>query len=670
MFKFNSENIFVGHVKQLLASFNLPKYHVYTEDQADYHNKYLEAKNNIDTIEAKVIALEQKINAETDETKRAELIRQQHDLRELFKKYELILENSPEKNILMSAIRNVPVTYANRENYQAQVALEIEELDKLISDIEKLLADDNLKPADDPEKLPTDVRKAKLQEKADAEKRLLELRAIQESVEIYPSYMRYIPYIKNNKIQIYAPKVNIDGSITYSDDDWKDCHAVYAKRHDKVHTHGTNLVTPKGYVYDLKIRNYTKNLKIQNNTYDSYTHEYLGDYLRFVRDYNHVNLMSLYNCFSNRLCPKLKIEFNVYTDASGKGGYTASFNTDDTKYKIYMIPIKLFQQYTIAIDNMSDVEMCCGFYSHYQYPEAYNEIAFKTYQCFNSMTFCEPVLFDKVKELNTYLSLTDALEIVQHEQDLKLFIKLPTNNNSSIVVLEGDYTNYTNATLIKYHPTDKSNYEVEQTTIDFQTPVNIGSWYSADFDEDTATLDFQTNDLIHSTTEVAEGATELDIRTYSTQRNTREGRDNNFIVLNNHTELNLDGDVKENLKHLSSPLQLLAQNTKVSYPFADRLIEFLTGNMITSIDPIADNIARAKKVIDARTNSLQTLDGIWEDSMQVLLYNYMSKHYDRLDNYHDILGYVDKDAERIYSNGSISKKETIASANIYDEWED
>jgi hypothetical protein len=40
MFKFNSDNIFTGYIKQLLHDFNLPKYRVYTKEQAEYAANY------------------------------------------------------------------------------------------------------------------------------------------------------------------------------------------------------------------------------------------------------------------------------------------------------------------------------------------------------------------------------------------------------------------------------------------------------------------------------------------------------------------------------------------------------------------------------------------------------------------------------------------------------
>lgn len=556
MFKFNSENIFTGYIKQLLTSFNLPKYHVYTSEQQKYHEKYIAAQNSIDTLNHRIEVLNKKLELLDPESKDyKQLIAEGSKIREEMLAAKNILLGAPEKDILISTVRQEVPNYANGGN-----ALE------------------------------------------------------------YVSYMRYIPYIKDGQIQIYAPTIKtktettiIDGKeitedktvIQYSDNDWKPYHAAYGSEHYKVHNKNANIHTPKGYAYNSKIRNYTKNLKIQNNVYDSYTHEYLGDYLRFQRDYRNINLMPLYNCFSNTLCPRLNISFDVVEDVIDsttnkvtKKGYVAKFDTRETNYKIYMIPIKLFQKYTIAIDCFTDVEVCCGFYGKYQYGSAYDTIAEDTYRCFNSMLFNKPVLYDPTAGLKKYLDPRHPLEIAQHETDLKLFIKLPISNKSSIVILEGDYTEYTPSTIIKYSP----------------------------------------------------------------------AKDDKFIVVNNHTQVNFDGDLDESIKHLVTPLQLLAQNTGISYPFADRLIEYLVGNAVTPVDDISDNIKRAKKVINAKTNALRDDGGVWEKIMQLILYNYASNNFNVRLN-HDILGYVDKDTES-YSNGSVSQPETISNADIYDNWED
>ena len=556
MFKFNSENIFTGYIKQLLTSFNLPKYHVYTAEQQKYHEKYIAAQNSIDALNHRIEELNKELESlDPESAEYKQLIAEGSKIREEILAAKNILLGTPEKDVLISTVRQEVPNYANGGN-----TLE------------------------------------------------------------YVSYMRYIPYIKDGQIQIYAPTIRtetkttmIDGKeitedktvIQYSDNDWKSYHAAYGSEHYKVHNKNANIHTPKGYTYNLKIRNYTKNLKIQNNVYDSYTHEYLGDYLRFQRDYRNINLMPLYNCFSNTLCPRLNINFDVVEDVIDgatnkvtKKGYVAKFDTRETNYKIYMIPIKLFQKYTIAIDCFTDVEVCCGFYGKYQYGSAYDTIAEDTYKCFNSMLFNKPVLYDPAAGLKKYLDPRHPLEIAQHETDLKLFIKLPISNKSSIVILEGDYTEYTPSTIIKYSP----------------------------------------------------------------------AKDDDFVVVNNHTQVNFDGDLDENIKHLVTPLQLLAQNTGISYPFADRLIEYLVGNAVTPVDDISDNIKRAKKVINAKTNALHDDEGVWEEIMQLILYNYASNNFNVRIN-HDILGYVDKDTES-YSNGSVSQLETISNADIYDNWED
>lgn len=63
----------------------------------------------------------------------------------------------------------------------------------------------------------------------------------------------------------------------------------------------------------------------------------------------------------------------------------------------------------------------------------------------------------------------------------------------------------------------------------------------------------------------------------------------------NKTVLNFDENIND-IK-LITPLQLLYLNTGESYPFADRLIEYLVGNAITSLDTLGDNIKRVKTTV-------------------------------------------------------------------------
>ena len=62
MIKFNDTNIIVGYIKQLLHSFNLPKYKVYTKEQEKFHENYLNSYKNNLVLQDEIKALEEEIS--------------------------------------------------------------------------------------------------------------------------------------------------------------------------------------------------------------------------------------------------------------------------------------------------------------------------------------------------------------------------------------------------------------------------------------------------------------------------------------------------------------------------------------------------------------------------------------------------------------------------------
>ena len=393
------------------------------------------------------------------------------------------------------------------------------------------------------------------------------------SESIYPNQVRYVPYIKDGFLQLY-----ING-------EWVPIGS----------TIGNKVKHKHQYAYGTKILNYTKNLKINGNSYDSYTHEYLGDYLRFKRDYLGIDLMPLYNCFSNRVCPTLDIKISN----------TVSFNTNDKDCKIYMLPVKLFKTYTIAMDSSSPVELCCGLYGNYQDTrDKIKDIPGRTYKRIAQCNFDQPFLYSEILNLNNLTLKSSLAELAQNESELKLFIKIPQNLQTTIIVLEGDYRGWN---------------------------------------------DRVTNSL---------------------------GQNNV-----NNTAINFE-HINEDLTFaLKTPLQLLMFNTKEQHPFADRLIDYLIGNAITKEEEIADNVLRVQKVVKAATAELMPLSaskdnpakyypqekGIWDDTLRYYIYDYMNNEkaiYNTFGVNHDILGYVDKDVEKLYTYRDNTTKLDVSISNV------
>ena len=344
--------------------------------------------------------------------------------------------------------------------------------------------------------------------------------------------------------------------------------------------------------------------------------------------------MPLYNCFSDHICNNIELTWDIITDIIENSGTTEgttttpsetaegtteagttttkktvikksiTFSGSDAEYKIYMLPVKLFQKYTIAIDCQQEYELCCGIYGKYlDTREIFSKIPGKTYKKVIGQ-FSKPILYDLAELLPSKLAIgsDEAKEqweetiawLAKNEGDLKLFIKLPASNNSSITVLEGDYRSWNDSYGVGINKT-------QNKTI----------------------LNFEASDECLS---------------------------------------------NSSLK-LITPLQLLKFNTGKSYPFADRLVEYLLGNAITPLDEIADNIKRVQ-TIALKNGQINKADGIWTDKLQKILYNFMNSEEltqsNKKETNHDILGYADKDVENAYyakmTNGSV---ETLLQVDLY-----
>lgn len=195
--------------------------------------------------------------------------------------------------------------------------------------------------------------------------------------------------------------------------------------------------------------NLTHNFEIKNNYYDSYTHEILGDFLRFKKDYYNFDLMSMYNCFSGQTANNLRIKVGDYV-----------FNTEDKSSKIYVVPVRLWKTYKIIYDCDTKIETVVGLYrDNKQITEVYDgdvnvleKLYTDTYKKYSGIRFNSPVIYDKLASLKT-----DKL-IINKESELTLFVKVPVSNMSSFAVIECDNDEIsTNVQSHMYFDTD-SNY--------------------------------------------------------------------------------------------------------------------------------------------------------------------------------------------------------------------
>lgn len=458
----------------------------------------------------------------------------------------------------------------------------------------------------------------------------------------------------------------------------------------------------KLYAYNEKksVLNCVSNLDIKGIEYDSATHERLGDYLRFTRDYKKLDLMSMYNCFSDHM-PKINI-----TKRIDNVNYT--FNSNDKNYKIYSIPVKLFQNYTFRISSAFPVEVACIFERRNTYELQCSDNLFNyTYQKFDCN---KPTLYTKINELtvNDFSALNSNNDFFSHLADLRLLIKIKASTKSGIVVLEGDYRNYNdrlfegtgtlqaevrslkpsfNHTAINYIDLKTGGSyapQPQQATLGIRSQfvmsnvilVDQGDWFYVEANPDTGTgfwpgnyQDYQLNSiyayydpqqqlnlilyLVDLVPDAYDPHEDYGFSYYGCFESTIPLKFNNIgeSVVNKELIEKLGGTYvapkaeETHVDKLISKLQLLEFDCGIAFPFADRLYEYLVENAVTHLDKTSENIKRLQRQL-VKLGKIQSyeVDGIWKPIYRNYLYDIAL--IKRLNiNCNDITGYDDKDVE-------------------------
>ena len=413
------------------------------------------------------------------------------------------------------------------------------------------------------------------------------------------------------KALLYNTYVPIYKTVVEGDYIHKNCYYCYNRSIIKCTTSGeiggnprAVFTTVDSYNFGKKKGSITQNYVSKYYYYDSETHKYLGNYLRLIRDYYTIDLMPYYNCFNNSY-----VNTFYFTDSE-----IVAKQTDI--YKIAQVPIKYNRTYTIAIDSESKILMRPMVMSHgisvttmasfdgnkheINIHEAIKdiEVSSELTKLNNSiisaqtLTFKNPVTI-RVNNKETNDGFSEILE--RNERNLYLMIQTPMDNDSSLVVLEGDYTNLDTRRIINLENIWKEVYVPNQ-------------------EEPDIVPKYQNEEGKYITKDV----------------NSLSQKELNDLLLTN--------------------LSLMQMNNKVSYAFTGRLIEYLLLNVIHSDDEIFDNIKYIQELVESYNYAYsitsphrEKIYGTFDNYLRAYLYESFinSNKCRRL----DINGFVDKDTE-------------------------
>lgn len=179
---------------------------------------------------------------------------------------------------------------------------------------------------------------------------------------------------------------------------------------------------------------------IRASYYSTELHKRTGEYLRCVRELYGIDLMGMYNCFSYELFSDLHIGYDVASQRN-----RIFVGRDETK-KMLAVPIKFNQVYSIALTSSKPVyvspvlKLPSGF-------KSFEQLELQSYTDNLGVQLLDSPQFNSLKTISVDLNESQG-DFYKYERYLYLVFQVDARNDSSFVVLEGDYTSSNAPTIV------------------------------------------------------------------------------------------------------------------------------------------------------------------------------------------------------------------------------
>ena len=381
--------------------------------------------------------------------------------------------------------------------------------------------------------------------------------------------------------------------------------------------------------------NLTTNLPIRNMLYDAETHRYLGRYLRFLRDYHNINLMSMYNCFDhsrldmNQFKNGLNLELgsvattatdgttaaaetsskkSVFSDATPENSYSSLISFNPLTIAMNGATSAHIGIYISGVDKNSEENIDGGItaFNTLLLTATTRKIVKNEIVQLDLPAIVQTLPVDEVT-LDKYLGY-----LSKYSNQLSIIIKIDSNDIPNICILEGLYTKQSSLAS-KYFVMRPFEYRYSQIYAMSEESKNRriiayganGNGYillSTDVIDPQPGSEYFASDLLQS----------------------------GFII-------------KPQLLHYIS-------QAETCYLVADRLLEYLSGNVIWPLSNTHEIKRLQKALIENDLNTFKSKNyrfGIWNVEDLLNLRKFLTTKATKLVNTYDVLGYVDKDVEKL-----------------------